>query len=43
MKVLRTLRERPLIWIVPLLVFLALLFIAWRIGRTPDSPYIYRL
>lgn len=37
------LRNRPLLWIVPVLVFLALVAIAWMIARTPDSPYIYRI
>ena len=38
------LKGHPLVWIVPLVLFVGGLgFLAWKIGRTPASPYVYDL
>ena len=38
------LREHPLVWIVPIVLFVGGLgLLAWKIGRTPTSPYVYDL
>lgn len=37
------LKAHPVAWILPIVVFLALLsWVAWQIGATPDSPFVYR-
>ncbi len=35
--------ERPLVWIIPVVVFLALVIVSWMASRTPDSPFVYRI
>ena len=43
-RLLRYLREHPLVWLVPLVTTtLVLGFLAWKIGRTPASPFVYDL
>jgi hypothetical protein len=37
------LKAHPVAWILPIVVFLALLtWVAWQIGATPVSPFVYR-
>jgi hypothetical protein len=37
------LKAHPVAWILPIVVFVALLtWVAWQIGATPDSPFVYR-
>jgi hypothetical protein len=41
-ELLRFLRTHKLAWILPIIVFLAvLLLIAGRIARTPENPFVY--
>ncbi len=43
-RLLRYLREHPLVWLVPLVLTVGVLgLIAWKIGRTPASPFVYDL
>ncbi len=38
------LRQRPLLWLLPIALWLGLLaFLAWSAVQTPSSPYTYRL
>jgi hypothetical protein len=38
------LRRHPLVWIVPVTFFVLVLgLLAWRIARTPESPFVYRI
>jgi hypothetical protein len=42
-RLLEYLRTHKLAWMLPILVFLALLLIiAWKIAQTPDDPFAYR-
>ena len=41
---LRFLAAHPLVWLVPLLLFVLVLgALAWKIAHTPDSPFVYRI
>jgi hypothetical protein len=41
-ELLRFLRTHKLAWILPILVFLAvLLLVAWKVARTPRNPFVY--
>jgi len=43
-RLIRYLREHPLVWIMPLLVLVMFLgLLAYKIARTPTSPFIYDL
>ena len=38
------LKEHPLVWLVPLVTIVGGIgFLAWKIGRTPVSPFVYDL
>lgn len=41
---LRLLRERPLLWIVPIVaLYGALFWLAWQTVQAPSAPWTYRL
>lgn len=41
-RLLSYLVAHPLVWIVPLVLTVGVLgFLAWKIGRTPVSPFVY--
>ncbi len=43
-RLLSYMREHPLVWLIPLVTIVGLLsFLAWKIGRTPSSPFVYDL
>lgn len=42
MKVLTYLREHPLVWLIPVAFFGLLVGgLAWKLSRTPVTPFIY--
>jgi hypothetical protein len=41
--ILAYLKAHKLVWLLPILLFLALLLVlAWKIAQTPESPFVYR-
>jgi hypothetical protein len=42
-ELLEFLRDRPLAWLLPIVLFLgALVWLAMGVLRTPESPFMYR-
>lgn len=43
-RLLEYLKRHPMVWIVPVFFLTVVLgVLAWKLARTPDSPFIYRI